>query len=82
MTERLKVLVWKTSDVLRASMGSNPILSVKELIMAEDKKEEIEIELDNETLMTLFMMAHEKDITLNQLVEQILREELDKADGK
>lgn len=50
--------------------------------MAEDKKEEIEIELDNETLMTLFMMAHEKDITLNQLVEQILREELDKADGK
>jgi predicted HicB family RNase H-like nuclease len=49
--------------------------------MAKDK-EEIEIELDDKTLMTLFMMAHEKDITLNQLVEQILREELDRVDAK
>ena len=47
-----------------------------------DKREKIEIEIDRDILFELMLMAHEKDITLNQLVEQILREKLaDLAQG-
>ena len=41
------------------------------------KRETIEIEVEKELLFQLMLRAHEKDITLNQLVENILREYLD-----
>ena len=41
------------------------------------KRETIEIEVEEELLFQLMLRAHEKDITLNQLVENILREYLD-----
>lgn len=34
----------------------------------------VEVELDDHEWYELMKMAHERDITLNQLVEQILRE--------
>ena len=34
----------------------------------------VEIDLDREEWYQLMMMAHERDITLNQMVEQLLRE--------
>ena len=34
----------------------------------------VEVELDDHEWYQLMRMAHERDITLNQLVEQILRE--------
>jgi predicted HicB family RNase H-like nuclease len=37
----------------------------------------IGLELEQDLLYQLMLMAHEQDITLNQLVEQILREYLD-----
>lgn len=37
---------------------------------------EIVVDLDNEVLLTLAMMAHELDITLNELCNQVLRESL------
>tara|TARA_R110000868_G_scaffold363795_1_gene626211 strand:- start:584 stop:718 length:135 start_codon:yes stop_codon:yes gene_type:complete len=37
-------------------------------------KTSIEINLDDDLLFELFMLAHKKDITFNQLVENILRE--------
>ena len=37
-----------------------------------DGKEEIELELPREELFLLMMAAHERDITLNQLIEEIL----------
>ena len=39
-----------------------------------DERIEVPLDLDDDTLMKLFMMAHERDITLNEMVEIILRE--------
>jgi predicted HicB family RNase H-like nuclease len=38
-----------------------------------DGKSTVELNLDKEILFELMLMAHERDITLNQLVEEILR---------
>ena len=38
-----------------------------------DGKEDIVLNLDREELYQLMLYAHEQDITLNQLVENILR---------
>jgi predicted HicB family RNase H-like nuclease len=38
--------------------------------------EEVEVNLPDDVLFELMMMAHEQDITLNQLVNNILREQL------
>jgi predicted HicB family RNase H-like nuclease len=43
-----------------------------------DGYSEIEIDLPKEELYQLMLMAHEQDITLNQLVEKILQEVIDK----
>lgn len=48
----------------------------------ENKEEEMEMEtiqidISDETLLTLAKMAHEQDITLNQLVTKLLKQELD-----
>ena len=45
--------------------------------MADDKlegKSTVELNLDKEMLYELMLMAHERDITLNQLIEEALRE--------
>jgi predicted HicB family RNase H-like nuclease len=44
--------------------------------MSEEKldgKSTIELTLDKELLFDLMFMAHERDITLNQLIEEALR---------
>jgi predicted HicB family RNase H-like nuclease len=41
----------------------------------------IEIDLDEDLLYQLMLKAHEHDITLNQMIEKILREYLDKETG-
>lgn len=38
-----------------------------------DGQATVEIELDREEWYQIMIMAHERDITLNQMVEQILR---------
>lgn len=43
-----------------------------------DGRSEIEIDLPKEELYQLMLMAHEQDITLNQLVEKILQVVIDK----
>ena len=39
-----------------------------------DGNETVEVRLDREELYLLMLAAHERDITLNQLVEEILRQ--------
>ena len=39
-----------------------------------NKKEIIELQLEQEDLYQLMLVAHERDITLNQLVEDILQQ--------
>ena len=39
-----------------------------------DRRATVEVELDDHEWYELMKLAHERDITLNQLVEQILRD--------
>ena len=43
-----------------------------------DTRESVELDIPDDVLFSLMLAAHERDITLNQLVETILREELAK----
>lgn len=43
-----------------------------------DNRQEVEIDLPDDELFALMKMAHERDITLNQLVGQILEEQIDR----
>ena len=43
-----------------------------------DTRVQLHLDLDNDLLFDLMKLAHQKDITLNQLIEQILREVIDK----
>ena len=45
--------------------------------MTEDNRVTIELDLEEDLLYQLMLRAHEQDITLNQLVERILREYID-----
>ena len=40
----------------------------------KERKEEIELELEKDELHNLMLMAHDRDITLNQMCEMILGE--------
>jgi len=46
------------------------------------KRETIQVELDQELLYQIMLLAHEQDITLNQLIENILREYIDRIEIK
>ena len=42
-----------------------------------DTRKEVELDLADNELFDLMLMAHTQDITLNQLVEKILQEYID-----
>ena len=44
---------------------------------AFDARIQVPVELDNDTLLKLFTMAHERDITLNELITEILQKLID-----
>lgn len=43
-----------------------------------DRRVQVPIDLSNNELLKIAMLAHERDITLNQFVEEILRNEIDR----
>jgi predicted HicB family RNase H-like nuclease len=45
--------------------------------MTTDNRVTIKIDLEEDVLYQLMLRAHEQDITLNQMVERILREYID-----
>lgn len=45
-----------------------------------DDKETVEVDLSDSELFSLMKLAHEKDITLNQLVQEILEEHISKRE--
>jgi hypothetical protein len=47
-----------------------------------DTRVEVPLELDEDTLFGLMKMAHEQDITLNTLVENIIRAEIDRLENQ
>lgn len=44
--------------------------------------EEVEVSIDDETFIKLAKMAHEKDITFNQLCNDIIREKMELEENK
>ena len=46
----------------------------KKIMKKENKMEEIEFELDNKTILKLALLAHEKNITLNDLIVDVLKQ--------
>ena len=62
-----------------------PLTEQIPLDMTEEKldgKSTVELNLDKEMLYELMLMAHERDITLNQLVEDILRTYIEQKKNK
>jgi len=49
--------------------------------MTQNNRVTIEIDLDEDLLYQLMLKAHEHDITLNQMIEKILQEYLDRETG-
>jgi predicted HicB family RNase H-like nuclease len=45
--------------------------------MTTDNRVTIKIDLEEDVLYQLMLRAHEQDITLNQMIERILREFID-----
>ena len=43
-----------------------------------DTRKDVEIDIPNDVLFRLMLAAHERDITLNQMVEVILRDQIEK----
>jgi len=50
--------------------------------MTTDTRETVEIEIEQELLYQIMLLAHEQDITLNQMIERVLREYIDRLDIK
>lgn len=48
--------------------------------MKKDKRVSIEVNLEEEVLYQVMLLAHERDITLNQCVEQILKLEIERLE--
>jgi predicted HicB family RNase H-like nuclease len=42
--------------------------------MTVDTRETVEIDIEQELLYQIMLLAHDRDITLNQMIESILRE--------
>lgn len=47
-----------------------------------DKRVQVPIELEDDVMLQLCMEAHKRDITLNQMVEKVLRTAIDEYDRK
>jgi len=47
------------------------------ITLAEDNRVEVALDLTDAELLVLFKMAHEKDMTFNNFVEQVLRDFLE-----
>lgn len=50
--------------------------------MSKDNRVTVQIDIEDDVLFKLMLMAHEQDITLNQLVENILREFIERETAK
>ena len=48
--------------------------------MSKEEMVDVEIDITDETFLKLAKMAHEKDITFNQLCNEILREQIEQLE--
>lgn len=68
-------VAWDDVDYVDLEVDQDFIKKCQAIINGEeyDTKVEVPLEIDDDTLFRLMKMAHERDITLNQMVEEILR---------
>jgi len=57
--------------------GLKKILRYKMITLATDNRVEVALDLTDAELLVLFKMAHEKDMTFNNFVEQVLQDFLE-----
>jgi predicted HicB family RNase H-like nuclease len=50
------------------------MIDIEHTLSVSDGKVDVVLDLDKDLLYELMLMAHERDITLNQLIETILKE--------
>ena len=50
--------------------------------MTTDNRVTVQVDIEDDILFKLMLMAHEQDITHNQLVENILREFIERESAK
>jgi len=50
--------------------------------MSEKKYEMVEVEFSDQVFLELARMAHERDITFNELCNDILREQIEKIEAE
>ena len=50
--------------------------------MTTDNRETIEVDLSDDEFLKVAKLAHERDITFNQMVEIILQAEMDRRKGE
>lgn len=74
--EVLERLGWKEGDDLKFEERNGSVL------IRKVKYESVELEFDDEELLKYMMVAHEKDITFNQLCEDAIKARLDEIDPK
>lgn len=71
---------WDDVDFVDLEVESDFLEKARAIVAGEDydTRVQIEVEFDDDVLNAAMRLAHEKDITFNQLVEQVLQEEIDR----
>ena len=73
-----KFLIDELGDEIEKEDIVLKIVSDEEFASIVSKKVDIDIDISDEQFMELAKMAHEKDITLNQMVNNILRDKIER----
>lgn len=79
--EGAKFLIDELGDEIVKEDVVIKLVSEEEFNSLTSKKVDVEVNLDDTTFMWLSQVAHERDITFNQLCNQIIKEELGKSEN-
>jgi predicted HicB family RNase H-like nuclease len=80
LIEWFKNSQWIGKSIIRGTEVHNQIEAL--ISKAKEKKTTITIDIPDDVFITLALMAHEQDITLNQLITNILLEYIEKHENK
>lgn len=71
---------WDGVDFVDLEVESDLWEKVRAIVAGEeyDTRVQIEVTFEDDVLFSLMKIAHDKDVTFNQLVEEVLTEELDR----
>jgi hypothetical protein len=71
---------WENVDYVDLEANDDWIQKAQAIVAGEDydTRVSIPIDLPEEELMVLFKMAHDRDMTFNDFIEQVLREQLER----